>query len=508
MNRNVLLVCFLGILSLLKSVQAEPPKHEFRGAWITTHVNLDWPSSRHLTTDEKRDQLITILDTLKNVGIDAVFFQVRAESDAFYDSSYEPWSYRLTGEQGRAPGFDPLEFIIREAHSRGLELHAWLNPFRAEARKGSYPLDTTHVSAARPGWILEFSGTRTTMLDPGLPDVRAYITDIVMDIADRYDVDGIHFDDYFYPYAPAITDEDDVTFADHSRGFTNRDDWRRDNIKILMDDIYEKIIAADRNIKFGVSPFGIRLNADAGTDGNQSYTLQYADPLAWLDAGSMDYLLPQIYWETGHPAAAFEKLQPWWAEEIALRDRHYYVGHAPYKMTDSNDWPSTQLGKQIRMNRAKPELIHGSSYFRTSHLTSQIKGFTDTLKTNYYAHPAIIPVMPWKETSQPPPVTRLSYHRTDPAILELTWETPPTEEGQSEPRRYAVYRFTGEKAPNLPTKLQNPHNLLAITGQPTFTDHNAPDNTAYYYVITTLSRNNVESEESLIYILPVKRAEL
>ncbi|MGH7451691.1 MAG: glycoside hydrolase family 10 protein, partial [bacterium] len=278
-----------------------PPKREFRGAWIATVINLDWPSTPGLAPGTQRGELMRLLDELQAAGINAVMFQVRSECDAMYASTIEPWSYWLTGGQGRAPSpfYDPLQFAVQEAHKRGMELHAWLNPYRSVREIGSYANAANHVSVQHPEWLFRAGNTR--VLDPGLPMVRAYVTSVVMDVVNRYDVDGIHFDDYFYPYPPdQISNQDDATFANYSRGFTNRGDWRRDNVNLLIKMIHDSIQVVKPYVKFGISPFGIWRNGiPTGITGLDAYNTIYCDALAWLQQQTIDYLTPQLYWPFG-----------------------------------------------------------------------------------------------------------------------------------------------------------------------------------------------------------------
>ncbi|HAC16395.1 MAG TPA: glycoside hydrolase, partial [Bacteroidetes bacterium] len=246
----------------LKSVTT--PKFEMRGVWISTVVNLDWPSEPDLTVEKQRNELVFLFDQLYQNGFNAVFFQIRTESDALYNSPYEPWSYFLTKKQGKAPEpfYDPLEFAIDLAHERGMELHAWLNPFRTSHDLGAYPHAESHVIKRHPEWIMTFKGGRTySMLNPGIKDVRDYVATIVADIVRRYDVDGIHFDDYFYPYTPPIGTEDRTHFQADGRGISDIKDWRRDNINLVISQVRDSINAIDPLVKYGISPFGIRLNS-------------------------------------------------------------------------------------------------------------------------------------------------------------------------------------------------------------------------------------------------------
>ncbi|HEX9972655.1 MAG TPA: family 10 glycosylhydrolase, partial [bacterium] len=264
-------------------------------------VNLDWPSSPSLNPDRQRSELVSTLDQLRAVGINAIFFQVRPECDAFYQSTYEPWSYFLTGKQGKAPSpfYDPLEFAISEAHKRGMELHAWFNPYRAIREIGSFQIDSTHVTVRHPDWAIQIGNFK--FLNPGLPMVREHVTAVIIDVARRYDIDGIHFDDYFYPYPPNnITNEDDQTFANYSRGFTGRGDWRRDNVNLFIEMVYDTIQAIKPYVKFGVSPFGIWKNGvPSGITGLDAYSAIYADAVTWFNKQIVDYVAPQLYWAFG-----------------------------------------------------------------------------------------------------------------------------------------------------------------------------------------------------------------
>lgn len=278
------LTIFLIFISISLSAQSSNPKREFRGVWIASVINLDWPTSPGLSANTQKQQLIDLLDDLKELGFNAVVFQVRPECDALYNSSYEPWSYWLTGTQGKAPEpyYDPLEFAVEEAHKRGMELHAWFNPFRAVREVGNYQVSADHVSEKHPDWILTFDNLK--ILDPGLQEVRDYNTEVIMDVVRRYDIDGVHFDDYFYPYPPnQITDEDENTFLNNWRGFFNVGDWRRDNINIFIKQVHDAIAAEKPWVKFGISPFGIwRPGYPSGITGTDAYSVLYADATAWL----------------------------------------------------------------------------------------------------------------------------------------------------------------------------------------------------------------------------------
>ena len=282
--------------------ESDIPKYEFRGAWVATVLGLDWPPFSHSSIQQ--EQLIVMLDSLKGAGINAVLFQVRSEADAMYESDIEPWSYWLTEHQGSAPNpyFDPLQLAIEEAHKRGMELHAWFNPYRVNRGSG-YANADNHVSKTHPDWLLEFGAIQT--LDPGLPEVRDHIVRVISDVATTYDIDGVHFDDYFYPYPPGnIQHEDAFTFAVHDRGFTDVGDWRRDNVNLLVQAISDTLREIRPSVKFGISPFGIwKDGVPSGIVGLDAYNVIYADAVAWLNAESIDYLTPPavlgIWWWAG-----------------------------------------------------------------------------------------------------------------------------------------------------------------------------------------------------------------
>jgi len=422
---------FLAVVSLVilyvnaADAQTASPKREFRGAWIATVVNLDWPSSRTSDVDSKKIELLFMLDELKLAGINAVVFQVRPECDALYASPYDPWSYWLTGQQGQTPlpFFDPLEFAVDEAHKRGIELHAWLNPYRSVRSVGSYTAAATHVSVVHPEWHLDFGSFK--ILDPGLDSVREYVTTIVVDIVQRYDVDGIHFDDYFYPYPPnnmtanALNNAlDDASFAADSRGFLSKAEWRRDNVNLLVKMVHDSIQSVKPFVKLGISPFGIWKNGvPAGIVGLDAYNTIYCDAMAWLEDQSVDYLAPQLYWKIGG-SQDYSKLMPWWADSVAQDQRHLYTGH----ILNSTSYSTAELPNQVALNRGNPK-AYGSVFFRAKLLIDNTLSFEDSLKANVFRLPSIVPVMAWKDTVVPNSPMNVAYVPGGSGMPELTWES-------------------------------------------------------------------------------------
>lgn len=506
--------CFLALIAFqiteaqsIFSVQAvAAPKREFRGAWIATVTNLDWPSSPWLTPQQQRDELVSLLDALYAAGINAVIFQIRPECDALYNSPYEPWSYWLTGRQGVPPadGYDPLRFAIAEAHKRGMELHAWFNPYRVERSAGSYGLAPNHVAVRNPTWVIQIGSYR--FLNPGLPEVRDHVSKVIADVVRRYDVDGVHMDDYFYPYPPnQITWQDTATFRQYSRGHTDIGDWRRDNVNLLIRQIYDSVQAIKPQVKFGMSPFGIwRPNNPPGIFGMDAYSTIYCDALAWLRGQYIDYIAPQLYWSFGG-AQDYARLQPWWADHANSYSRHLYTGNGLYRMWPPPrglDWPATELANQISYNRANPK-VQGSIFFRANVVRDNVKGFTELLKSEIYRTPAIIPRMAWKESVPPNPPQNLragiDFFR---GLYTLRWDRPSAASDGDTASRYIVYRFT---TPTYgPSDLENSKHLIALVGEPSVTPSARIDTPGvrYYFAVAALDRNNNESTLSnLISIL-------
>jgi len=488
----------LGLLPWSLAGQS-PPKRELRGAWIATFGNIDWPSANNLPVAAQQAQLLALLDLLQATGFNAVFFQVRSQCDAMYASPLEPWSADLTGRQGRAPSpaYDPLEFIIAACRQRGLELHAWLNPFRAVSNAANLAsLDPHHLARTRPEWLLAQGSLR--ILDPGIPQVRDHVINVLLDVLHRYDVDGIHFDDYFYPYPSSASApfNDDATFASDPRGFTNRQDWRRDNINRFIQRSHESIRAVKPWVKFGVSPFGIWRNrssdpAGSATSGLQSYSDIYADSRKWIQEAWVDYLTPQLYWSVGFSVANYSVLLPWW--NALGGTRHIYSGLAAYKVnnggTDLNWSQPAQLPDQIRLNRQQPN-VRGQTFFSTRSVTSNPLGLRDALRDDLFRTPALLPTMPWKDDQPPPPVSNLTAQVSGNEI-RLRWVAPPTSGSPlDQARQFAVYRSTSSALDH-----HDGANLVRISAheaETSFTDPGLPPGT-YYYTITALDRLHNES---------------
>ena len=495
-NILLLLLALLVFSSSFIFSQSVPPKIELRAAWIATVINLDWPNSPTNSTEQQKQQLINLLDELKKDGINTVIFQIRTECDALYSSAYEPWSYYLTGSQGvpPMPYYDPLEFAVEEAHNRGMEIHAWFNPYRADRSIGSYPKALSHITNSHPEWVLNISTFK--FLNPGLPEVRDYIQKIIGDVVSRYDIDGVHFDDYFYPYSPnhmtanATNNAlDDSAFAADPRGFTNKYDWRRDNVNLMVQMVYDTIQAVKQHVKFGISPFGIWKNGvPPGIVGMDAYSVIYADAIAWLQDQSIDYLTPQLYWPFGG-GQDYAKLQPWWADSVDYYDRHYYPGHAYYRIPDWSN-PS-EMPNQIRLDRANPK-VHGGVFFRAKNFGENPRGVTDSLRNDLYRHISILPTMAWKDIIPPNPPQNLIFERLPNGQAGIAWDLPQIASDGDSASRYVVYRFNYSNIQ--PSDLNDPANIYNVEGRRYSIPAEPPNPSGpYYFVITSLDRNYNES---------------
>jgi uncharacterized lipoprotein YddW (UPF0748 family) len=386
---------------------------EFRGVWVATVGNLDWPSRRDLTTARAQAELLRILDAARDLGLNAVIFQVRPMADAFYDSPLEPWSDYLTGASGRAPNpwWDPLAFAIEHAHARGLELHAWFNPFRAGFVAKKTPLDASHISRRRPD-LLRTYGTYY-WLDPGEPDARRQAIDVITDVVRRYDVDAVHIDDYFYPYQERdarrrlIQFPDEASWREHGvRTGMSRNDWRRSNVDTFVEQLYHAVRAEKQHVRVGISPFGIwRPGHPATVRGLDSWAELYADTRKWLNNGWADYYAPQLYWRVAAPQQPYTDLLQWWSEQNP-HGRHIWAGNIPNRVgSRTNEWQSDEILEQVRLAREHPG-VTGNVHFSASSLLRNRGGLGDVFRNTTYRTPALVPASPWlsRAESAPPRV--------------------------------------------------------------------------------------------------------
>lgn len=384
---GVALAAVMVLLTGGSSATANQGSTTVRAEWISSVTNIDWPSAPGLSIDEQKAEYITLLDQATANKLNAVFVQVRPTADAFWPSPYEPWSHWLTGQQGQDPGYDPLAFMVDQAHQRGLEFHAWFNPYRVSMQADPNALVPEHPARQHPEWIFEYGGQ--LYYNPGVPEARTFVTDAIMHAVQNYDIDGVHLDDYFYPY-PVDGEEipDSETFAEHGAGFDNIEDWRRENINLLVSELDKRIHAAKPDAKFGISPFGIWRNkasdpAGSNTNGMESYSAIYADSRAWVINGWVDYINPQIYWHLGHPNADYAALVPWWADTVAGTDVELYIGQGAYKVGEQN-WDAAELSEHLTFNKDYPEVV-GDVYFSATSLTSNAKDAMAKVVADHYS---------------------------------------------------------------------------------------------------------------------------
>lgn len=365
----------------------------FRGAWIATVANIDWPSTEAVGNDSlQKAEMVWILDSLQSLGINAVIFQVRPTADALYQSEYEPSSHWLMGKQGDSLTYDPLEWTIEQAHSRNMEVHVWLNPYRVNlAKTDTSMICADHIWRKHPEWFWEYN--KQWYFNPGLDVTREWICTIVQDIVYRYDIQAIHMDDYFYPYPAGGKPLPDVeTYKKYPRGFDNIEEWRRDNVNRAIQEISATIHECKDSVQFGISPFGVWRNASVDSTGSKTtagitnYDDLYADIRLWIREGWIDYVLPQLYWEIGKKAADYETLAHWWANEVRGTNCKLYIGMAPYRLEGAKkDSPwgiGNEISRQMKLNRTIPE-ISGECFYSTRPLLRNPRHVCDTIKLIY-----------------------------------------------------------------------------------------------------------------------------
>ena len=365
----------------------------FRGAWIATVANIDWPTAEAVGDTEKQQaEMIWLLDSLEAIGINAIIFQVRPTADALYYSELEPTSHWLTGKQGGTLSWDPLKWTIEQAHQRNMEVHVWLNPYRVNlAKTDTSEICADHIWRKHREWFWEYN--KQWYFDPGLDVTREWICTVVQDIVTRYDIQAIHMDDYFYPYPSGGKPIPDTkTFAKYPRGFTDIAEWRRNNVNLAIQDIHRTIRDCKKNVQFGISPFGVWRNASvdptgsATTAGITNYDDLYADIRLWIKEGWIDYVLPQLYWEIGKKAADYQVLAHWWANEVRGTNCKLYIGMAPYRLENASPktaWgQGNEISRQMQLNRTIPE-ITGECFYSTRPLLRNPRGVCDSINAIY-----------------------------------------------------------------------------------------------------------------------------
>ena len=373
---------------------------EFRGVWVATVDNIDWPTKGDYNSNSQKASFIKLLEMHQRNGINALVVQIRPCTDAFYPSPFEPWSQWLTGIQGRPPSpyYDPLAFMISETHKRGMVFHAWMNPYRAEFNIFNSSMSTTHITKVHPEWFLVYGDKR--YFDPGNKEAQQYVTQVVTDVVSRYDLDAIHFDDYFYPYRIAGKEfPDEASFKKYGVGM-KKDDWRRSNTDSIISMLSYAIKKENKKCQFGISPFGVWRNQDKDPiDGSRTIGAQtnyddlYANILLWLKKGWIDYVAPQLYWEIGHRIAPYEVLLSWWSTHTY--GKHCYIGMGIYRANSNPAWKElNQLPRQIVALRKTPNM-RGMIFFSSKTFEKNPNGWNDSLRLNYFKVPVKVPEMSW-----------------------------------------------------------------------------------------------------------------
>ena len=438
--KRLTLFLVVGMLIFTAFVHAENPKREMRATWLTTVANIDWPKNSGEANQKK--EMLRMLDSIASMNMNTVFFQVRPCCDAFYNSAYEPWSSYLNINRGSTPTYDPLAFVLEEGHKRGLAVHAWLNPYRYSNRQGTAwtgahdtPLNYDHT---HPDWLLYYSSS--IILDPGRPEVRHRICEVVGDILSKYDLDGIIFDDYFYPYG-GTTNQDTASQRLYKPAGMNVDDWRRDNVNRMVQDVYDTIQAVAPWVTFGISPFGIwttspsvaqkeGIKLPSGITGGNMYQEIYCDPVAWLKDGSVDYISPQLYWRTGG-SQDYNTLCPWWADLCSQFGKHMYSSMAIYKYSEKSDSHYTveELQKQTNINRSSAkDNAPGPVFYNTRGWVFD-KPLRQAFKANQFLYPALQPAINWKPVT---PREMVTFNPVQGDTL-ISWTHPDSDV------RFAVY---------------------------------------------------------------------
>jgi uncharacterized lipoprotein YddW (UPF0748 family) len=490
----------LSFLTVILSAQSHP-RTEMRAVWIATVNNIDWPSSPGLPVDAQKKEMIQLLDLAKQNNLNTIVFQIRPAADAFYPSGIEPWTQWLTGEQGKAPEpfYDPLDFTITECRKRGLDIHAWLNPYRA-VKDTANRVSGNHISKIHPEWFLTYGGT--VYFDPGLPQTRDYVARVVSDVVRRYDIDAIHMDDYFYPYRIANRNfPDDSSFLHYPHGFKQEqlEDWRRDNVNLIIKQLSDSIRAIKPWVEFGISPFGVWRNIDKDSTGSMTkagqtnYDDLYADILLWQKNRWIDYVTPQIYWHIGMKVADYAVLSDWWSHNSF--GCNLYVGMAPYRISRKaqvKEWrTSREIVKQIKLNRTFPN-ISGSMFFSAKVMRRNPLRLEEKLKRDLFRYPALPPANN-RIVAIVPQVPAKTSVSEDATFISLSWE-----KGMNT-KKFIIYKLRKGKQADL----NNPENIFSVTSDTSLTipKTSRTDLKKYYFVITSQSHTNTESVPE--YFLPL-----
>ncbi|NOU65699.1 family 10 glycosylhydrolase [Paenibacillus sp. LMG 31461] len=492
--------------SLVVNQVQSAPKREMRAAWVASVENIDWPKKGVVNAEQQRQAFKDLLDSLAATGINAIITQVRPTSDALYPSELNPWSEWLTGTQGQDPGYDPLAFMIEEARKRNMEFHAWFNPYRIRNDQDTSKLAANSPAKLHPEWVVDYGGKLG--YNPGIPAVKQYVIDSVMEVVKKYDIDGVHFDDYFYPYPVTGVDyPDSAEFAQYGTGLS-LGDWRRHNVDSLIQELSQEIKLEKPYVQFGISPFGIWKNKSVSPDGSdtnglQSYDTIYADTVKWIQQGWIDYVTPQLYWYINYGPAAYDKLVDWWKEQVKGRNVNLYTGNGVYKVGEDLDpnWQDPeQIPNQIKYNRNFAD-VKGTMLFGASSVLNNPLGVKDNLANSLFRYPALLPQMSWLDAIAPDALQEVSAQSARSGV-NLNWR-----DAQSDTAYYVIYRAHGGTAPDI----NDPATILKqVRKQPdtaqSIVDTSAISSETYSYIVTAVDRLHNESPASesktITYVQP------
>lgn len=416
MMRNLLALLLLAFATGINAQKLPTPEREFRGVWIATVDNIDFPTRKNLSIDVQKAELVTNLELARKLRLNAIVFQVRPMADAVYRSDIEPWSEFLTGEMGKGQDFDPFQFVVEEAHKRGILVHAWFNPYRAYHRSAK-TVSSDHISKRRPDLVRKYG--KYLWMDPTDAEVQRHSLNVILDVVKRYDIDGVHFDDYFYPYIEKDETGKDIEFPDDANwnayqragGKMDRGDWRRSEVNKFIASVGREVKRVKPHVMYGISPFGIwKPMPEKGIEGLNAYAALFADSRKWLQDGTVDYLAPQLYWETARKAQSYPVLLDWWKEQNTKK-RHIWPGLATYRIGRNENWPVGELINQIKLTREAPD-TRGAIHFSFKSLRNDLGGVQAALLRDAYQTNALIPASPWIKTKRPrPPTVTLSRDR-------------------------------------------------------------------------------------------------
>ncbi|OAH57820.1 hypothetical protein AWH48_02050 [Domibacillus aminovorans] len=505
MSAVMILVLFISIFPLpTKGASNTSPKNEMRAAWIATVQNVDMKAG--MNKAQYTTWVRQTLDQLKANKFNAVIYQVKPTNDALYPSKLAPWSFYITGgKQGTNPGYDPLLIMIEEAHKRGMELHAWVNPYRVTMPGQTLTsLAPDNVARTNPSWVVKYG--QQYYLNPGLPEVQNYLISTVEELVSNYDIDAVHMDDYFYPYK--IKNEvfpDQAAFKKYGTSFKKIEDWRRNNVNQLVENLYSTIKATKSHVQFGVSPFGVWRNKSldpTGSDtqaGVNNYDDLYADTRQWIKDGNIDYITPQIYWSKNLSVAKYNTLLNWWSYEVQTYAKvhpvNLYIGLADYKVGNDSDatWNNKmELPNQVIANRAD-KIAKGQMHFSLRSIQNNSLGYATILKQQLYNYTAVTPATSWKNAVQPLKPTFVRVNK-DAAGMMLEIK----DQNSKQPRKYVIYRFEGNKEESY----QDPRNIVDVVyntkGNTVFLDKTVNSNKVYTYGITSVSATGVESKDAYV----------